>query len=53
MAAIMGGLTTVVDLVNNVFTMISENPLLVVYVAAGLVTVGIGVFGAIKGAARS
>ena len=53
MANIMGGLSTVIDLVTNVFTMISDNPLLVVYVAAGLIGVGITVFGSIKGAARS
>ena len=40
------------DMVGEVFTMITGNPLLCVFVAASLIGVGIGVFKRIKRAAR-
>lgn len=52
MEAITTGMTTVTTVVGNVFTMITGNELLATFAAAGLIGVGIGVFSAIKGAAR-
>lgn len=47
-----GALDTVTSLVSNVFTMITSNPVLTVFLAASLVAVGVHVFGLIKSAAR-
>lgn len=52
METILGASETVTSLVTNVFDMITSNALLVVFVAAGLVGVGVGVFKKIKKAAR-
>lgn len=52
MDAIMSGLTTVTSLVGDIFTLMTSNAYLTVFFAAGLVTVGIGVFAALRNAAR-
>lgn len=52
MEQITAGLANVTSAVTQVFTMITGNELLATFAAAGLVMVGIGVFSAIKGAAR-
>lgn len=52
METILGASETVTTLVTNVFDMITSNALLVVFVSAGLVGVGVGVFKKIKKAAR-
>lgn len=48
----MGSMTTVTGLVSSVFDMMTSNPLLTTFLAAGLIGVGIGVFRSIKGATR-
>lgn len=52
MESILSGVETITTVVGNVFTMITGNPLLAAFAGAGLLIVGVGVFGAIKGAAR-
>ena len=52
MESITTAMSTVTTVVGNVFTMITGNELLATFAAAGLISVGIGVFSAIKGAAR-
>ena len=52
MESITTGMTTLTTVVTKVFDMITGNELLAVFAAAGLVGVGIGVFSAIKAAAR-
>lgn len=51
-AAILGGTPTLTTLVGDVFNMITGNGLLVVFAAAGLIGVGIGIFRRLKRAAR-
>jgi hypothetical protein len=52
MAAVTGAISTVGDLVGGVFDIIIENPVLIVFLAAGLVGVGISIFRKLRGAAR-
>ncbi len=52
MTAIVSGATTITTLVGNVFDMITSNPLLCVFAAAGLLGVGIGVFKKLKRASH-
>ena len=52
MTEITAGIETITTVVGSVFTMITGNPLLAAFAGAGLLAVGIGVFSAIKGAAR-
>ena len=52
MATILAGTETITSLVNSVFTMITGNPLLCVFLAASLIGVGVRVFKRIKSAAR-
>ncbi|MBQ7915965.1 MAG: hypothetical protein IJ315_04170 [Firmicutes bacterium] len=52
MESIISGIETVTTVVGNVFTLITGNPLLASFAAAGLLGIGIGIFSAIKGAAR-
>lgn len=52
MTAIVNGATTITTLVGNVFDMITSNPLLCVFAAAGLLSIGIGVFKRLKRAAK-
>lgn len=53
MSSIIAAMDTVSDLTNSVWTLITGNPLLTVFLAASLVSVGVGVFVAVKNAARS
>lgn len=50
MEAITGGVTSLGTVVTSVFGMITDNPLLVVFLAAGLIGTAIGVFKKLKGA---
>ena len=52
MAAITGGVSTLTTVVGDVFQMITSNPLLCVFAAAGLLSVAIGVFRRLKRSAR-
>ena len=52
MEQITAAMDTVTTVVGSVFTLITGNPLLAAFAAAGLLGVGIGVFSAVKGAAR-
>ena len=52
MESILEGLETISTVVGSVFTMITGNPLLATFAGAGLLAVGIGIFSAVKGAAR-
>ncbi|MCD8017391.1 MAG: hypothetical protein LUE97_06305 [Oscillospiraceae bacterium] len=52
MDTILAAVATVTTVVGNVFDMITGNALLVVFVAASLVGVGIKVFKSIKSAAK-
>lgn len=52
MEQITAGIETITTVVGSVFTLITGNPLLAAFAGAGLLVVGIGVFSAIKGAAR-
>lgn len=51
-ATVLEGTETITTLVGDVFDMIVSNPLLCVFVAASLLSVGIGIFKRIKRAAR-
>ena len=50
--SVTSGVSTVVEIVGQVFTLITGNPLLMVFVGAGLVGVGVRIFRQIKSAAR-
>ena len=52
MESILSGAETVTSMVGTVFTMITGNPLLAAFCSAGLISVAIGVFSAVKAAAR-
>lgn len=52
MDAILAGMTTITTLVGDIFTLMTSNAYLTVFFAAGLITVGIGVFAALRNAAR-
>lgn len=52
MSAITGATSTITTLVGDIFTMITGNPLLCVFVAAGLLGVGISVFKKLKRASK-
>lgn len=52
MSAITGATNTITTLVGDIFDMITSNPLLCVFVAAGLLAVGIRVFKQLKRASR-
>ena len=51
-SAILAGTGSLTTLVGDVFNMITGNGLLVVFAAAGLIGVGIGIFRRLKRAAR-
>jgi len=53
MSAILGAVSDVTTLMGDLFTIMTSNPLMLFFLAASLVGVGIGVFKKIKGAARS
>lgn len=52
METILNATETISSLVSSVFDMITANPLMVVFVAAGLIGTGIGVFKKVKKAAH-
>lgn len=52
MTAIITALTDVTGLVSTVFGVITENPVLLFFTAAGLLPVGFGIFRMAKRAAR-
>ncbi len=52
MSAITAATGTITTLVGDIFTMITSNPLLCVFVAAGLLGVGIRVFRQLKRASH-
>ncbi len=53
MDAILGAMDTVTSLMGKVWTLMTSNPYLTLFVAAALIPVGVGVFRSIKRAARS
>lgn len=53
MSAVISAVDTISSLVGKVWDLMTANPVLTVFVAAGLLGVGVTVFGLIKGAARS
>lgn len=52
MDAILAATSTVTTLVGDVFTLMTSNAYLTVFFAVGLLSVGIGVFSALRNAAR-
>ena len=52
MSAVLGAFDTVTSLMNSVWTLMTSNPLLTLFLAAGLLTIGVGAFRKIKAAAK-
>ncbi len=52
MAAVLGSMDTITSLMSNVWTMMTSNALLTLFLATGLISVGVSVFLSIKRAAR-
>lgn len=52
MNAVIAAMDTITELVGSVFDVMTGNPLLTVFLAAGLLTVGISTFTALKSATR-
>lgn len=52
MDGVISATATIATMVTKVWDLMIANPLLTVFVAASLISVGIAVFGQIKGAAR-
>lgn len=52
MSAIMSAMDTVIQLMEKVWTLMTSNPLLAVFVAASLIPVGVHIFCSIRNAAR-
>lgn len=52
MSAILSSMDTVTTLMGNIFTLMTANAYLTVFLAAGLVGVGISIFRRVKRAAR-
>ena len=52
MSAVMSALDTVIQLMGKCWDLMTSNPLLTLFVAAGLISVGVGAFVAIRNAAR-
>ena len=48
----MGSMDTLVDLTGEVWTMMTSNPLLTLFLAVSLIAVGVSVFRMIKSSAR-
>lgn len=48
----MSAMDTITQLMGKVWTLMTSNPLLTVFVAAALIPVGVGAFCAIRNAAR-
>ena len=51
-AVVTGAISNVVDVVGQVFTVMTGNAYLVFFMAAGLLGVGIGIFKRLKGATK-
>lgn len=51
-AVVTGAISNVVDVVGQIFTVMTGNAYLVFFMSAGLLGVGIGIFKRLKGAAR-
>ena len=52
MAFVLASMDTLKDLLGSVFDLMTGNPVLALYLCAGLLTVGIGAFIGIKRASR-
>ena len=52
MTAVIEAMNTVTQLMGSVWELMTSNPLLTLFVAAGLIPVGVGAFVAIRNAAR-
>lgn len=52
MSAVMSAIDTIVQLMGKVWDLLTSNPLLALFVAAGLIPVGIGLFVSLRNAAR-
>lgn len=52
MPAVLGAFDTVTSLMNSVWTLMTSNPLLTLFLAAGLLTIGVRAFRQIKRAAK-
>lgn len=52
MDAITGAMSTVTTVVGDVFSLMTANPLLCVFLASSLVGVGIAIFRKVKGASK-
>ena len=50
--AVMGSMDTLVELVSQVWTLMTSNPLLTLFLAVSLISVGVYVFRMIKNAAK-
>lgn len=48
----MGSMDSLVDLTNQVWTLMTSNPLLTLFLAVSLISVGVSVFRMIKNAAK-
>lgn len=51
-AVVTGAISGVVDVVGQIFTVMTGNPYLLFFMAAGLLGAGIGIFKRLKGAAK-
>ena len=52
MDAVIAAMSTITELVGSVFDVMTGNPLLTVFLAAGLLTIGISIFTELKSATR-
>ena len=52
LSSVVSSMDTLTSIVSKIFSMLTGNPLLVLFLAAGLLSVGIGVFKKLKRAAR-
>lgn len=52
MDAVLSSVDTLVSLMTKVWTLMTSNPLLTLFLAVSLIAVGVSVFRMIKGAAR-
>ncbi|MCL2605248.1 MAG: hypothetical protein FWD90_12280 [Defluviitaleaceae bacterium] len=52
MGLVMSAITTLTTLIGNIFTLMTSNPVLAIFLAAGLLGVAIVVFKRLRGAAR-
>lgn len=52
MSAVIGSMSTVTELMTAVWDMMTSNPLLTLFLAVGLISVGVSVFRKVKRAAK-